>query len=150
MEPGSKTYLLGTVDIAGFHEHIGKRSSAASGFSFLDTYYKLFGQDLASVRGTIIKYMGDCILFVLEPDTPDALKALRQIHADMTAELQQLLPELTLTMKLHIGEVCVGKLGHLAQIDIVGAAVNELFLLPGSGFVVSETLESAMGAQPDV
>ena len=104
--------------------------------ALLNTVFSRLTHIIRAHRGTIDKYMGDCVMaFWGAPvDTPDhaalavatALDMVREVDAINLAHRAQGLPEIRVGIGLHTGRMCVGDMGSDVRrsYTVIGDAVN--------------------------
>ena len=141
MDLENKTYIIGTMDVDGFHKNVVSGKENHEAFAFLEFYYQLCEDSIRGKGGKVIKYMGDGILFIIDPTLISApSEELKEVYDHINSELQNKNEKLSLTMKLHVGEVAIGMIGvgENRKLDIFGEVVNNLYLMKDRGYVVSE------------
>ncbi len=106
---------------------------------------------LTPAGGRVIKGIGDAVLVVFPVErAADAVSATRALVADPLPATsgfgKGFGDDHRLHAKVHVGDVACGDLGPPGQrrFDIVGAAVNELFLLPAGECVLSDDLRQLL------
>jgi len=125
--------------------------------ALLNTVFSRLTRIIRAQRGTIDKYMGDCVMaFWGAPvETPDhaalavttALEMAREIQAINHDHRTQGLPEIGVGIGLHTGNMCVGDMGSDVRrsYTVIGDAVNlgsrleGLSKVYGVEIIVSET-----------
>ena len=125
--------------------------------ALLNTVFSRLTDQIRSNRGTIDKYMGDCVMaFWGAPvDTPDHASLAVKTALEMSAAIRELntehrakgLPEIAIGIGLNTGTMCVGDMGSdiRRSYTVIGDAVNlgsrleGLSKTYGVDMVVSET-----------
>ncbi len=96
---------------------------------------------IEAAGGRVIKVLGDGCLAVFEPDGgPAAVAVAEALQADLEVLGRKLCGRpLVCGINLHCGRMVEGPLGPRGQSDIVGQAVNHVFLMGGgAGLRISE------------
>ncbi len=137
----STPLVIAVVDLTGYAAAFRTHSDADMA-RFLDWYYGIAETVITGAGGRIIKFIGDSILAVFDPE-----RASQAVAAAVTMETQVLklatghhIP-VTLGANLHLGPVVEAEFGEGSsrRPDVVGRAVNQTFLLGrGSGIRISE------------
>jgi adenylate cyclase len=131
--PEQKTLVIALADVAGFAKACQGRSDLET-FQMLDRFYGLVGTVVGQAGGTVVKFMGDCALVVFPQDRAQAaVAALRELRAKAGPIWSEFGAACTLRIKAHIGSVACGPIGPDGRFDVVGRAVNDLFLMRGHG-----------------
>jgi class 3 adenylate cyclase len=114
-------------------------------FEMLDLVYRLIDRVVVAAGGRVVKYMGDAALVVFPEDCARAAVAALQTLKTQTAGLwADFGIECTVRTKAHLGPVACGPLGPEGRFDVIGGAVNELFVMPWGGSEVSADLQAAI------
>lgn len=143
--------VLAVVDLARFARTAQTMSDRAV-FDMLGEFYELIGNIVAEAGGTVVKFMGDAALIVFAGDAPDhAVRSLRSLRDATDDWLAAYNSALRLQIRVHLGRVACGPLGAAGdkRFDVVGREVNELFLMRGGDFALSDRLEQRLGAGRD-
>ncbi len=135
---------MALLDIKGFAA-ISRNLSSKNLFDFLNAYFEMIGRLIQESGGEVIKFIGDAALVIFPSDSPRKVVGnLRNIQQRAQEHLERAGYENAVQVKGHIGKVYLGDLGTHDRkcLDIIGAAVNDLFLLPTEDdFVLSKDLE---------
>ena len=132
-EPKECRMILAAADVAGFVK-ICKQKTDLEVFKMLDVYYKLVGDIVGNAGGVVIKTLGDEVLVVFpEEKGNEAVEALRELVAGAKSIWNEFGVECVLRAKAHIGNLVFGPIGPDQRSDIIGNAVNQLFLMKYSG-----------------
>jgi adenylate cyclase len=134
--------ILGVVDLVGFTVACRTLTPTAV-FRALEALYRHVAAEVEAAGGRVVKVMGDAVLVVFPADDPaPALGALRRLAAGPCPPFAPSTAPARLQVKAHVGLVASGPLGPPGdcRFDVVGAAVNELFLLPAGDLVLSPEL----------
>jgi adenylate cyclase len=142
-EPVEVESILAATDITGF-----ARAAAAKGdletFKLLAEVCSLIGDEVERAGGNVIKFIGDSSLIIFPSDAPHvAVSALRAVQARAADLMPRFGPDCHLHVRLHVGKVACGLLGTAVdkRCDVIGRAVNELFLMPNEEFLISGELQ---------
>ena len=130
--------LVACSDLTGYARLAGKKSDEEI-FALLSTYYELVGDTIAP-SGRVIKFMGDAaLMFFPETDADTGVRALLALQKEGDRFWAERGLACHHHVRAHFGVVCVGPIGTKAEKreDILGAAVNTLFLLKTSGFALT-------------
>ena len=143
--------VLAVIDLASFTRAAQTMPDRAI-FDMLDQFYERTAEIVENDGGKVIKFMGDAALIVFAGDNPDqavrSLRALKDAAEDWLAAYD---PDLKLLVKAHLGRVVCGPLGTVSdkRFDVIGQAVNDLFLMRGGDFVLSEPLKERLTQDRD-
>jgi adenylate cyclase len=146
--PAECELVLAVIDLASFTRTAQTMSDRAI-FDMLSEFYELAGTTIEAEGGKVVKFMGDAALIVFAGDNPDrAVQKLRLLKNAMENWLAAYDPELKLLIKAHLGRVVCGPLGTVSdkRFDVIGHAVNDLFLMQRGDFVLSGPLEKRLGS----
>lgn len=116
-------------------------------FEMFSQFYELVGGIVEGAGGKVVKCMGDAALVVFPGDAPEqAIAGLRHLKIEGEDWLAGYSADPQIYLKAHIGSVVCGPLGPAGEkrFDIVGDAVNELFLMRSGDFVLSPALEQVL------
>jgi class 3 adenylate cyclase len=146
--------IIDVVDSTGITRHLADRQSA----EFYGAFHNIMGRVVLAHHGTIVKTMGDAILFSFQAtDPPTSEQCQRAIHCcldmiEANRELNELLnskhlPEVNYRISVVPGSVMAASKDGVA--DIFGSTVNQCskinrFAAP-NGLVVSEDLQTSLG-----
>ena len=133
---GSGTQLraaVWTCDLRGFTALSDRRPSHEV-TGLLDAYFERVTRAIHHHGGEVLKFIGDAVLAIFPAaDDPSeacarALRAAREVVADMDAWNRGRDEPLLLGIALHVGEVFYGNVGGHDRLDftVIGAAVNEV------------------------
>jgi class 3 adenylate cyclase len=140
--------VLAVIDLASFARTAQTMSDRAI-FDLLSEFYELVGTTTEAEGGRVVKFMGDAALIVFAGDNPDqAVRKLRLLKNAIETWLAAYDPELKLLIKAHLGRVVCGPLGMVSdkRFDVIGRAVNDLFLMERGDFVLSGPLKQRLGS----
>ncbi len=148
------------IDVRGF-TGIAERMSPEQVVEFLGEYRRRVSAAILDHDGTVDKFIGDGVMAVFGVPVPNSLDAtnaacsglsvLKSIESWNTERRLQGLPEISVGIGGHYGDVIVGAIGDETRLEytVVGDAVNVAQRLEricaetGEGFVISsEMLES--------
>ena len=109
-------------------------------FLELDALYGFVKEHIEAAGGTVIKFMGDAVLVVFPSRVAEpGILALRDLREEAARWFREHGIESDLRVRAHVGEVALGKLGGIDQLDVIGDTVNACARLPrGDGFSLSE------------
>jgi adenylate cyclase len=122
-------------DMRGFTQ-LSESMQPAQLQTLLNRVFSRLTQAIRRQRGTIDKYMGDCVMAFWGAPVPDNFHATRAVQTalDMAAELTELnreherqgLPAIGMGVGLNTGPMCVGDMGSDVRrsYTVVGDAVN--------------------------
>ncbi|MBI4576108.1 MAG: adenylate/guanylate cyclase domain-containing protein [Planctomycetes bacterium] len=108
---------------------------------FLQDFYMDMGDVLTEHGGRIIKYMGDALMAVFEPDhVDDAVRCAEALHESFGTFTRDRNLNLGLSIGLHLDEVILGGFGHSScEIhDVLGKGVMLAGLICGEGTRISD------------
>lgn len=137
----SRTRVIAVFDLAGYAQAFRVRTDLEMAH-FLDRYYREAENSIDQAGGRVVKFIGDSVLAVWEPE--DASRAVAAVVA-----LQRVVEALGREMgvpvqagaNVHSGSVVQGDFGHgpSRRADVIGRAVNQTFLQGrGPGIRISE------------
>ncbi len=105
-------------------------------FSILNPIFKIMNEELEQAGGTILEFVGDCIIIVFnifknrQADITDILRrtiqALQRIHVLNAMSFQAGLPEIQIGVGINKGKVALGYLGGLdrCHLTVLGNTIN--------------------------
>lgn len=131
--------LVACSDLAGYAKYAGSKS-AEEIFQLLSGYYEYLGDIVAGANGRVIKFMGDAALLLFPDSAVDAgMMALLKLQNEGDRYLAGKGIPCRHHIRAHFGTVIEGDLGTRAEKrpDILGSAVNAVFLLKTGGFVIT-------------
>ncbi|MCE0483856.1 MAG: adenylate/guanylate cyclase domain-containing protein [Methylacidiphilales bacterium] len=131
--------LVACSGLMGFSKHTAKQSDEEV-FRWLSHYYELIGDMVSEANGKVIKFMGDAALIFFPEHSADAgVQAMLQLIRKGDRFLTEGGMPCRHHVRIHFGPVCAGPLGTRAEkyLDILGSTVNALFLLKGTGCVLT-------------
>jgi adenylate cyclase len=149
-------------DMRGFTQ-LSETMTAGELQALLNRVFSRLTQAIRQQRGTIDKYMGDCVMAFWGAPVPEAYHArqavlaalaMRQAVADINAGHRQMgLPEIGMGVGLNTGTMCVGDMGSdlRRSYTVIGDAVNLGSRLEGLGkhygvdIVVSDSTRAQAG-----
>lgn len=149
-------------DMRGFTQ-LSETMTAADLQALLNRVFSSLTHEIRQRRGTIDKYMGDCVMAFWGAPVPEpeharlsvlAALAMRQAVAQINTEHRQRgVPEIGMGVGLNTGVMCVGDMGSdlRRSYTVIGDAVNLGSRLEGLGkhygvdIVVSETTHAQAG-----
>ena len=136
-------FVFLVADLSGYARAFRHRTDEEMA-SFLDRYYALAESAVSDAGGKIIKFMGDSVLARFVPE--NAAQAVAAAVA-LSTQVEKLAADEELPMScganLHLGTAVEAELGNgpSRQLDVVGRAVNQAFLLgKGPGIRISEAV----------
>jgi adenylate cyclase len=142
MQATAKELTVMFCDMRGFTQ-LSERMEPLQLQALLNTVFSRLTRIIRKHRGTIDKYMGDCVMaFWGAPvDTADharlavitALEMTMEMHAINREHRTQGLPEIGVGIGLHTGSMCVGDMGSDVRrsYTVIGDAVNLASRLEG-------------------
>ncbi|MEZ4525689.1 MAG: adenylate/guanylate cyclase domain-containing protein [Desulfobacterales bacterium] len=124
-----------SMDVRGFSA-LCQQYSSATMFEILNPLFKIIHEELGKVGGSILEFVGDCIIALFnvfseeQADMPDiiahAIRCFQRVltHSAMTMEAG--LPEIKVGMGLDKGSVAIGYLGGLSRchLTVIGNTIN--------------------------
>jgi len=149
--PSERRMILAEADITGFARTCREMSDREV-FEMLDEFYELTGSVVEASGGRIVKFMGDSALIVFPADAaPAAVESLRQLKARTEEWVAAFNPASGLRLKAHVGQVVCGPMGTAAdkRFDVIGKAVNELFMMPWDELALSDDLHQLLAETSD-
>jgi len=145
--PAKRRLVLAVLDIAGF-ARATQETGSADLFLALDRFYELVAGRVEAAGGLVVKFMGDAAFCCFpEKAAEDAVEALRAVKAEVDGSLAEWGIGDYVFVRAHLGEVACGPMGPESEkrFDLIGPAVNELFLMKGGPFLLSPDLLELMG-----
>lgn len=138
--PRESTLVLAIVDVAGFCQACESKSDLQT-FNTLNEFYRLVVTVSGKADGTVVKFMGDCALLVFPADrAQEAISSLRELKPLADEIWSDFDAKCAVRMKAHLGSVVIGPLGPDNRLDVIGNALNHLFLMPWDGQELSAEL----------
>jgi adenylate cyclase len=131
--------LVACSDLTGYARLSGAKSDEEI-FQLLSGYYELVGDAITPAMGRVVKFMGDAALMLFpETDADAGVRALLTLQADGDRFLSERGVPCRHRIRVHFGPVCFGLIGTRTdkRPDILGSAVNTLFLLRTTGFALT-------------
>jgi adenylate cyclase len=138
--------VIAVADIARITQ-IAQAMSNREMFEMFSEFYELIGGIVESAGGKVVKFMGDAALVIFPGNAPgQAIAGLRRLKAEGEEWLAGYSSDPQINLKAHIGSVVCGPLGPAGEkrFDVIGAPINELFLMHSGDFVLSSELEQAL------
>jgi len=135
MEASMRELTVMFCDIRGFTT-LSERMEPVALQALLNTLFSRLTQVIRQQRGTIDKYMGDCVMAfwgapVAEPGhaglaVQAALQMVQAVHAVNAEHAERGLPAIGVGVGLNTGPMCVGDMGSDARLayTVIGDAVN--------------------------
>lgn len=143
-------------DVVGFTSYVESNSDSESIIDTLNSILRRVSGSVKCHRGSIDKFMGDCIMALFDDPTDAVLAALdMQSHSQDINSLRLRAGQQTLRLRIgiHWGEVVIGNVGTAERLDwtAIGDVVNTASRLekdcePGSiliSLVMRDALETA-------
>jgi class 3 adenylate cyclase len=105
-------------------------------FDLLNPIFKIVSEELEQAGGTILEFIGDCIIVVfntfkdwhadISEILPHTIRCLQRIYVLNTMALQPGLPEIRIGVGIHKGPVALGYLGGLQRchLTVLGDTIN--------------------------
>ena len=124
------------------------KNGDAETVAVLAEYYRLAGDAAAAGGGSVVKVMGDGVIFSFPVDRcNEALGHLRRFQSDATKLWNDFDPRCRVQVKVGTGSVVRGKLGAPGHehTDIYGDALNQLIRLPWGDFMLSAEVAAGAG-----
>lgn len=141
--------LIACSDLAGYAK-LARSKPEEEIFRLLSGYYEFVGDSIAPAHGRVIKFMGDAALMLFPESSADAgIAALRSLQAEGDRYLAALGVPCRHHIRAHFGNVLAGELGTRGEkrTDILGSAVNTLFLLKNTGFTMTAEAFRKLGPE---
>lgn len=135
----SVSALLACSDLTGYAK-LSRSKSEEDVFRLLSGYYEFVGDTIAPAGGRVIKFMGDAALMLFPEGSADAgIVALLSLQTEGDRYLAELGVPCRHHIRAHFGSVLAGELGTRdnKRTDVLGSAVNTLFLLKSTGFAMT-------------
>ncbi|MBN1671240.1 MAG: response regulator [Kiritimatiellae bacterium] len=147
--PQEQNVIVVLADIADFIGIVREKGSVEA-FEMLDEFYEMAGRAVERADGRVVKCIGDAALIVFPQNRlHQAVAALQQMRARAQTLWHTRGRECRIKVKAHAGPVAAGALGPARQkrFDVIGATVNELFLMRSTGdFDLSPHLQQLVAA----
>ncbi len=134
-----ETGLIACSDLSGY-ARFARTQEAPEVFRLLSDYYELVGDLISPAGGEAVKFMGDAVLYWFGETAADAgVRSLLELQRQGDAFLAARGASCRHHIRAHFDSVCRGKIGTRTEkrIDVLGPAVNTLFLLKASGFALT-------------
>jgi class 3 adenylate cyclase len=145
-------------DIVGFTSYVEKNASSESVIDTLNSILRRVSVSVKRNRGSIDKFMGDCIMALFDDPAAAVLAAIdMQSHAEDINSLRFRAGQQTLQLRIgiHWGEVVIGNVGTAERLDwtAIGDVVNtasriEKGCQPGSILISREVMTAIEASQP--
>ncbi len=145
-------------DIVGFTSYVEKNASSESVIDTLNSILRRVSVSVKRNRGSIDKFMGDCIMALFDDPAAAVLAAIdMQSHAEDINSLRFRAGQQTLQLRIgiHWGEVVIGNVGTAERLDwtAIGDVVNtasriEKGCQPGSILISREVMTAVEASQP--
>jgi adenylate cyclase len=116
----------------------------------VDQLYERLHAAVAGAGGRVVKFIGDAMLAVFEPEQADeAVAVLLKEKRAVDAWFQGRKLECRLHVKVHLGKVIAGPFGGRDEkrFDVIGKEVNACARLPNPGFALSAPAFRALSAK---
>ena len=137
----TRKLVITLLDLAGYTRACSGREDTDVA-AFLDDYYTLVVNALQQAGGTVVKFIGDAVLAVFEPDQAAAAVSAVLGLDPATVELaSRHKVNVSTGANIHLATVAEGELGPpgFRRYDIIGTGVNHTFLMGGgAGVRISE------------
>jgi class 3 adenylate cyclase len=143
-------------DIVGFTSYVESNASSESTIDTLNSILRRISGSVKACKGSIDKFMGDCIMAIFDDPCDAVLAAIdMQAHSEDINSLRLRAGQQTLQLRIgiHWGEVVIGNVGTAERLDwtAIGDVVNtasriEKGCRPGAiliGQVVRQAIEAA-------
>jgi class 3 adenylate cyclase len=131
--------LVACSDLSGYAK-LYRKFSEEEIFCFLSDYYEFLGEVIAPAGGKVIKFMGDATLMIFpEEKSDEGVKSLLALQSQGDLFLSNRGMTSRHDIRMHLGPILIGELGVGSEkrLDIMGSAVNTVFLLKSSGFTMT-------------
>jgi adenylate cyclase len=145
-------------DIVGFTSYVERNASSESVIDTLNSILRRVSVSVKRNRGSIDKFMGDCIMALFDDPAAAVLAAIdMQSHAEDINSLRFRAGQQTLQLRIgiHWGEVVIGNVGTAERLDwtAIGDVVNtasriEKGCRPGSILISREVMTAIEASQP--
>jgi len=136
--------------------HVTRYARACDGrpnlevFDTLSDYYDTAERFAALAGGRVVKCIGDGVLFAYpEEAARSAISALEEFRSAASELWHNFHSSCGVEVNVHVGSVAAGEFRHGPErhFDILGKAVNELFMMPWDGFQLSAELQVLLEAK---
>jgi class 3 adenylate cyclase len=139
--------IFAVIDLAGFAKAFQTETDERMAI-FVDAYYAACEQTIPERGGTIIKFIGDgCLAVFPGENAVEAVQAIAELETAVVTLSKTYQIPIALGANVHMGSAIEGEFGSGSsrQVDIIGRAVNQTFLLGrGSGIRLSEPVYRAL------
>ncbi|MGE0083795.1 MAG: adenylate/guanylate cyclase domain-containing protein [Desulfococcaceae bacterium] len=124
-----------SMDVRSFSALCQEYSSVTM-FEILNPLFKIIHDELKKAGGTILEFIGDCIIVLFnvfreqQADMPDiiarAIRCFQQVLTHSAMAMEAGLPEIKVGMGLDKGTVAIGYLGGLSRchLTVIGNSIN--------------------------
>jgi len=133
--------LICNHDLAGYARLAHSRTDAEIA-QLLHEYYGMVVAAVRAAGGRVLKYMGDAVLSVFEPErAADAVAAFAAVQRQIDEWARKGSSRLESGCNMHLSEVVEGEFGPAGEsrFDVIGGGVNHAFLMGrGPGLRISE------------
>jgi class 3 adenylate cyclase len=137
----TRKLLICNHDLAGYARLANTRTDHEIA-QLLHEYYGLIVAAVRAAGGRVLKYMGDSVLSVFEPDhAADAVAVFAAVHSEVDEWARRRNARLESGCNMHLSEVVEGDFGPEGESrhDVIGSGVNHAFLMGrGPGLRISE------------
>ncbi len=143
--PAQGEYIIVFLDIAGFHKNIVLKITSSELFLFMQEFYDCAEAIISHGNGKIIKFMGDAILVIFDPEElQNPVAFLDGMREALNEWIEKRCVGVRVHLKAHVGSVTIGRISsrEFSHLDIFGPAVNETALLSNNDFVLSQDLSN--------
>ena len=115
--------------------------------AILRRHYELVAAAVAPAAGRVVKVLGDGVLLVFPiQGAKMALDALRSLQSSGSRLWSEVDPRCHVQVKAGAGSLAAGSMGPPGDqhFDVYGKALNELFKMPASDFVITPALTALL------
>jgi adenylate cyclase len=143
-----QTLVMGLAHVTKYARACEARPNSEV-FDMLSEYYDVAARFAAAAGGRVVKWMGDGVLLAF-PDgaARSAISALEEFRSAASELWRDFDANCAVEINVHVGRVAAGDFGQGVDrhFDVVGKAVNELFVMPWDGLRLSAELQALLKA----
>jgi class 3 adenylate cyclase len=138
--PTTTELLVAVFDLTNYVA-FSRQTPSPDQFAKMNEFYRRSAEFVRDHGGYLIKFIGDAGLVVFPADAADhGVNTMVRLKDEMDAWLKSAIPESTLSVNCHFGEVTIGPMhgpGGGKHLDIIGDTVNICFTLGRKKFILS-------------
>jgi class 3 adenylate cyclase len=143
--------VFGLTDVAWFTKACAAHGDARA-VEFLRDYYALVAEAVRGAGGTIVKTLGDGVLFTFPRNRArNAVDALRSLGARANDVCRDFDAQCTFQVRMGVGTLLRGRLGPpgAEREDVIGNALNQLVKMRPQDFVLTPELDALLRSGSD-